>query len=200
MTINMRFFALILISVISIGCIIILCVFSNIIGLQIQARQGDTLAQYNLGFYYDSGGGGLSQNYVRAVYWYRKAAEQGHASAQNNLGVCYVRGNGVPQSFTEAVKWYKLSANQGNDVAQSNLGNCYYNGYGIPQSYTEAVKWYKLSVAQGNAGGMTGLGIAYYNGKGIIRDQQKACQLFREAGEQGDQNAIDNYNKLCAPR
>ena len=29
--------------------------------------------------------------------WYRKAAEQGDAGAQNNLGVMYFEGWGVPQ-------------------------------------------------------------------------------------------------------
>jgi TPR repeat protein len=32
-------------------------------------------------------------NYAEAVKWYRKAAEQGDADAQNNLGWMYARGN-----------------------------------------------------------------------------------------------------------
>jgi len=34
------------------------------------------------------------KNYKKAVIWYRKAAEQGHAQAQNNLGVMYSEGQG----------------------------------------------------------------------------------------------------------
>ena len=45
--------------------------------------------------------------------WYRKAAEQGDAKAQNNLGVVYDRGEGVPQDDAEAVKWYRKAAEQG---------------------------------------------------------------------------------------
>ena len=33
--------------------------------------------------------------YAEAVRWYRKAAEQGHARAQCNLGYCYANGQGV---------------------------------------------------------------------------------------------------------
>ncbi len=37
----------------------------------------------------------MTKDYVEAVKWYRKAAEQNHAVAQVNLGVCYANGNGV---------------------------------------------------------------------------------------------------------
>jgi TPR repeat protein len=53
----------------------------------------------------------------------RKAAEQGHAGAQFNLGlnVC-LGGEGVPEDDAEAVKWYRKAAEQGLAGAQFNLG------------------------------------------------------------------------------
>src|SRR5215831_11903976 len=68
----------------------------------------------------------------------RKAAEQGNAQAQSNLGAMYQDGKVVPQSDTEAVKWYRKAAEQGftlvqSDV-QSNLGMMYADGRGVPQS------------------------------------------------------------------
>ena len=59
----------------------------------------------------------MPQSYSEAVNWLRKAAEQGHAQAQFNLGVCYALGNGVPQSYTEAVKWFRKAAEQGQAEA-----------------------------------------------------------------------------------
>ena len=47
---------------------------------------------------YDNGKGVL-QDYKEAVKWYTKAAEQGHANAQSNLGVKYDNGEGVLQDF-----------------------------------------------------------------------------------------------------
>ena len=41
--------------------------------------------------------------------WYRKAAEQGNATAQCNLGVAYDHGRGVPQDDVQAVHWYSQS-------------------------------------------------------------------------------------------
>ena len=58
----------------------------------------------------------------------RKAAEQGYAEAQFNLGCCYDCGNGVAEDKQEAAKWYRKAAEQGYAMAQYNLGNCYYKG------------------------------------------------------------------------
>ena len=50
---------------------------------------------------------------MTAVYWYKLAAEQGHASAQFNLGELYREGLGVPQDDKTWVKWTRLAAQQG---------------------------------------------------------------------------------------
>ena len=57
--------------------------------------------------------------------WYRKAAEQNYAEAQNNLGVCYANGQGVAKDEVEAVKWFRKAAEQNYAEAQNNLGVCY---------------------------------------------------------------------------
>ena len=53
---------------------------------------------------------------------YRKAAEQGLANAQFNLGVMYHKGRGVPQSYEEAAKWFRKAAEQGDTKAIQALG------------------------------------------------------------------------------
>jgi uncharacterized protein len=55
-------------------------------------------------------GQGVRQNYAEAVKWYRKAAEQGYAWAQYNLGFMYFHGQGVPQDYAEAAKWGRKAA------------------------------------------------------------------------------------------
>ena len=62
---------------------------------------------------------------------YRKAADQGDAKAQFNLGNCYANGNGVQKDLTQAVFWYRKAADQGYVEAQYNLGQCYRIGYGV---------------------------------------------------------------------
>jgi TPR repeat protein len=48
------------------------------------------------------------------VIWFRKAAEQGHAAAQSNLGVMYETGSGVPKSATQAASYFVLGLQGGN--------------------------------------------------------------------------------------
>jgi hypothetical protein len=79
------------------------------------------MAQYNLGVMYNNGRG-VPKDEAQAVVWYRKAAEQGYAAAQNNLGVMYSAGlGGLEASDTWAVYWQALAAQQGNDNAIKNL-------------------------------------------------------------------------------
>jgi S1-C subfamily serine protease len=54
-----------------------------------------------------------SENPTEAVKWYRRAAEQGDDSGQDNLGVAYLDGKGVPMDQVEAYKWLNLAAAQG---------------------------------------------------------------------------------------
>ena len=56
----------------------------------------------------------------RGLKWYRLAADQGDADAQNNLGVMYANGEGVPQDYVRAHMWFNLSAAQGNQDAAEN--------------------------------------------------------------------------------
>jgi TPR repeat protein len=53
------------------------------------------IAQTNVGVKYEKGRGGVRQDYVEAVKWYLKAADQGEAVGQVNLGLMYDRGYGV---------------------------------------------------------------------------------------------------------
>jgi TPR repeat protein len=55
-----------------------------------------------------------AQNYAEALKWYHKAADQGEARAQANLGFMYNKGQGVTQDNIEAIKWYQKAAIQGH--------------------------------------------------------------------------------------
>ena len=81
----------------------------------------------NAGYMYYTGEG-VPEDDTEAVRWFRLAADQGHALAQNNLGYMYANGEGVPEDDAEAVRWYRLAAEQGFALAQVNLGLMYDNG------------------------------------------------------------------------
>jgi TPR repeat protein len=84
--------------------------------------------------------------------WYEKAAAQGNAIAQFNLGVLYHYGKGVPQDDTMAREWYGKAAAQGFALAQNNLGVLYAQGLGVPKNFVEAYAWTNIAATQGVAG------------------------------------------------
>ena len=100
-----------------------------------------------------SNGLGVSKNEAEATKWVRKAAEQGFAEAQKNLGFMYFNGKGISKNEAEAVKWYRKAAEQGNAYAQYNLGFIYANGLGVPQEFVKAYMWWSLASAQGHQDG-----------------------------------------------
>jgi TPR repeat protein len=63
----------------------------------------------------------VPQDYAEAVKWYRKAADQGNAVAQYDLGVMYDKGQGVPQNF--AVTTAKNAAKAGTWVYSIAYGS-----------------------------------------------------------------------------
>jgi len=63
-------------------------------------------------------GQGVPQDDKEAVKWYRLAAEQGHATAQYNLGVRYAKGQGVPQDYIIAYMWLNLADTNGVDASK----------------------------------------------------------------------------------
>ena len=84
-----------------------------------------------------------------AVFWYRKAAEQGHAHAQFCLGLSFADGKGVPADDREAAFWCRKAAEQGHPYAQFFLGLCYADGTGVPADDVQAYAWIKLASVKG---------------------------------------------------
>ncbi|KAF9151691.1 hypothetical protein DFQ26_001159 [Actinomortierella ambigua] len=130
-------------------------------------------------------GQGVDQSDIEAVKWYTKAAEQGYASAQFNIGVMYERGQGVDQGDIEAVTWYTKAAEQGYANAQFNLGVMYERGQGVDQSDIEAAKWYTKAAEQGHAKAQCNLGVMYDKGRGVDQDNIEAVKWYTMAAEQG---------------
>ena len=126
----------------------------NLKSAEAKANSGDADAQFGLGLKYATGQG-TEDEYLQAVRWYRKAADQNHALAQLNLGLMYASGQGVAQSDTEAVAWILKAANQGDPGAQYNLGvrHSSISVRGLTQNAEEerieAYKWFQLAAAQG---------------------------------------------------
>jgi hypothetical protein len=111
--------------------------------IRTRANAGSAEAQNALGEMWENGRG-VPQDFGEAMAWYRKAAEQGHADAQKNLGSMYYSDKYL--NFVEAVVWYRKAAEQGHVEAQYMLGATYGLGKeGVPRDYIEAYKWFSLA-------------------------------------------------------
>lgn len=153
------------------------------------------MAQTNIGRMYREGKG-VPQNNKKAVYWYRKAAEQGDAAAQVWLGALYAKGvEGVPVNHHESFEWYSKAAEQGYAEAQYNLG-CSHE-WELQEEHNKAVEWYSKAAVQGHADAQYSLGRLYYNGKvlgwygasAVPQDYKKAFEWYSKAAEQGHADA-----------
>ena len=68
----------------------------------------DKVSDFDKGYEYYK-----QKRYAQAFKWYQKAAEQGLAMAQNNLGYMYRDGRGTEQDLEKAFKWFQKAAEQG---------------------------------------------------------------------------------------
>jgi hypothetical protein len=128
---------------------------------------------------------------AEAARWYRRAAEQGHAGAQNNLGLLYEEGRGVEQDLSEAGRWYRLAAERGLVAGQVNLARMYEEGRGTAQDFGQAARWYRQAADQGHAEAQYRLGRLYGQGQGVQADAKKAARWYRKAAHRGHLQALD---------
>src|SRR5450432_1509554 len=163
--------------------------------LKRDADQGNANAQGRLGYFYETGRGGLAKDDREAARLYRLAADQGNASARNNLGGLYRDGRGgLTKDDREALRLFKLAADQGNAYGQLNLGLFNRDGRGgLSKDDREAARLFKLAADQAQADARVNLGHFYETGHGgLARDDREAVRLYRLAADQGNASAQSN--------
>ena len=148
------------------------------------ANEEDVFAQASAAWGYREGYG-TAVDHVEAVKWVRKAAEQGFARAQYDLGLMYEFGTGVERSNEKAAEWYLKAAEQGYADAQYNLGYMYEYGTGVEQSYEKAAEWVQKAAEQGYADAQYNLGDMYRDGRGVEESFEKAAEWVQKAADQG---------------
>lgn len=79
-----------------------------------------------------------------------RAAEQGRADAQYQLGMAYLRGeHGLPHDDSTAFHWVHESAERGYGRAERELSDMYMKGIGVRHSRHEAMMWDRRARKQG---------------------------------------------------
>lgn len=118
----------------------------DLMALRKGAVAGNAYDQLNLGAAYDNGIG-VERNIDQALFWYRKAAEQGVAEAQFNLAHLLVTEE---LSATAAAEWMRKAADQGMVDAEFLMGVIYAEGIGVVADRAEARRWLAKAITKGH--------------------------------------------------
>ncbi|MFA6163354.1 MAG: hypothetical protein WC685_08000 [Methylobacter sp.] len=145
--------------------------------------------------YFD--GRGVEQSYEQAVFWYRKAAEQGNTNAQFKLGNAYLDG-WVEHDDELAAFWFRKAAEKCNASAQYNLGCMYGVGEGVEQDNEQAAFWYRKAAEQGHTYALARLGWYYAFTEGVEQDDEQALFWLHKAAEQGHSRAENSLDWVYA--
>jgi|GEM_PF-1335171 TPR repeat protein len=113
------------------------------------AETGNVDAQYYIAMNFLNGDEGYPKDYNQAKRWLEKASEQGDASAQNALGIIYLRGLGSDRNISKSEYYYRLAANKNHENAQLQLALILLNKNKV-EDLAEAKNWLRKASLQGN--------------------------------------------------
>jgi len=153
-----------------------------------RANKEDIVAYFELGRRYKEGRG-ITQDNKEAKKWFKMASEQGHATAQFELGLLYYN---YDTNYKEAAKWFKMASEKGNAKAQFSLGYMYASGQGVTQDNKEAKKWFRMAAEQGEVNAQANLGGSYYE----EQNYKEAVKWYKMAAEQGHAQAKTNLKLM----
>ena len=138
----------------------------------------------------------VGRNIVKAIDWYRKAADKGDVWAQVDLGQIYLDGErGVNKDYIQAVRLFRKAVRKNDELAFYNLGLCYDLGKGMRQSDRLACKFYIKAALCGHVAAMCNLGAILANYDGSQRD---GILWTRRAALRGDDKAQHNLGEWYA--
>lgn len=148
-----------------------------------RAKKGDPEAEWGVADRYADGCKDkrgvitVRRSATKAVHWFRRAAEHGCVSAQNNMGVILGNGNGVKKNVKEALLWLRKAFRGGDTCAAANIAITYRENDDLRRAF----EWFRKAVDAGDSDALVELGIHYFWGKGVKRNPRAAVGCFRAA-------------------
>jgi TPR repeat protein len=110
------------------------------------AEKGNPEAQHKLAWMYALGNG-TPKDTAQALLWYLKAAQQGYAKSQYNLGMLYLE---ELHDEVQSLRWLREAAEQNWPSAEYNLGVFFANGSaGLSKDKSQAKKWMERAKIHG---------------------------------------------------
>lgn len=172
--------------------------------LEARATRGEVAAQYQLGFLYAHGEGGVPQRFEVARDWLSRAAARGHLNAQYQLARLFDNSSfGVLQDPHAAAYWYRRAANQGHTDAQYRMGMRHADGVGVVQDDGLARDWLEQAALRDHPGAQYALSLLHLEGRGGPFDPviaQVWATLALDNGETRARRLLAEIAPLLRPR
>ena len=124
-----------------------------------------------------------ANDFALAYYWWNLLAEAGHAKAQSNFGLLFLRGQGVDKNVSTAMRWMDKAAQHGSVTAQYNLGFLFGTLKGKLRDLEKSNFWYLKAAEQGHGTARFHLAQRYEQGRGTKRNYVEALRWTILAAE-----------------
>ena len=159
---------------------------------------GDAHGLYNLGYAYDRGIKGITQDHDKAMELYHRAGELGYAEAYFNIGIAYDNGRGVERNEKKADHYFELAAMGGISEARHNLGCSEANA----GNWDRALKHFMIAAGSGYNDSVKGIQQLYLDGNATKEDYAKALRAYQQyldeiRSDQRDKAAAFDDRYIC---
>lgn len=118
---------------------------------------------------------------LKAVYLLRKAAREGSAEAEYQLGRCCWEGWGTAQSWSQAREWLAKAAEHGHAKAMYRLGSMYHYAIGCKMDIMRALQFYAAAAEAGDGCAMKMLGRVYHSGDLGVTDEERSRRCYEQS-------------------
>ncbi len=149
--------------------------------LKMAAEQGDTSAQYEVGWNYYFGQSG-PQSYQEAGKWFVRAAKDGHSSSIYFLAMMYSHGRGYPQDYKMAFALFASAAEKGHKDARFELGRSYAQGQGTRKDQKAAYVIFRSLIPEMHFEALNQIAQFYLNGIYVKRSLVAAYAIYNFMG------------------
>lgn len=153
------------------------------------AIRGSSRAKFNLGYLYEYGIGGVSQDENQSLYWYRSAAIDGYAPAQCSVGRYYFD----KEDYERAIPWLQKAVEQDHIDAKILYSVCLIQIEKFPE------KAYNLMHEAANANDSEAqyyMGRFYEEGFAVRKNRDQAIVWYKKAAENGSKHAKARLGEL----
>ena len=131
-------------------------------------------------------GRGVAKDRKTAADMFEKAALTGHAEANYNLGLLFLKGDGKPKNPIRAVPAYPLRCRERHSRKRSTISQrSISTDAGVEANALEAARWLSRAAEQGLAVAQYDYAVMLLQGFGLTKDEPKIGVLMKAAAEKG---------------